>query len=165
MVLAAGERAMAVEETDCTTQIHLVNFAREALTNFVWKGYNNCIMKNKTINISLPEKLYAEAKKHQRQYHYTSVSELIRDALRWWLNPRLTRNGFTPEFEREVLESAKEPVENAVEWDGKGSFTDFVLKHKLTRHGKSQNQRSLSKKSRTSSPSDPEIWEQSGRFL
>lgn len=119
-------------------------------------------MKNKTINISLPEKLYAEAKKHQRQYHYASVSELIRDALRWWLNPRLTRNGFTPEFEREVLRAAKEPIENAVEWDGKGSFTEFVLKNK-SKHDKGQNRRSISKKSRASAPSDPDVWEQSGR--
>ena len=136
----------------------------KALTNFVWKGYNNCIMKNKTINISLPEKLYAEAKKHQGQYHYSSVSELIRDALRWWLNPRLTRNGFTPEFEREVLQAEKEPMKNAVEWDGKGSFVDFVLKHKPLYHGKGQKRRSLSKKPRVFGHADPDTWEQSGRL-
>lgn len=87
-------------------------------------------MKAKTINISLPKSLYAQAKKHQKQYHYSALSELIRDALRWWLNPRLTRNGFTPEFEREVLRAEKEAdAGSVVEWDGRGSFTDFVLKN------------------------------------
>ncbi|KKU87341.1 hypothetical protein A3A64_02800 [Candidatus Gottesmanbacteria bacterium RIFCSPLOWO2_01_FULL_48_11] len=87
-------------------------------------------MKAKTINISLSQGLYDEAKKHQREYHYSALSELIRDALRWWLNPRLTRNGFTPEFEREVLRAEKEAdAGSVVEWDGKGSFHEFVMSH------------------------------------
>lgn len=87
-------------------------------------------MKTKTINISLPPSLYAEAKKHQKEYHYTSISEMIRDALRWWLNPRLTRNGFTPEFEKEIIEAEKEAdAGSVVEWDGKTPFGEFVLSH------------------------------------
>lgn len=94
-------------------------------------------MKTKTINISLPQGLFDEAKKHQQEYHYSALSELIRDALRWWLNPRLTRNGFTPAFEREVLRAEKEPLENDVEWDGVTPFGEFVLSHPPKRHGKS----------------------------
>lgn len=41
---------------------------------------------------------------------------------------RLTVNGFTPEFEKEVLKAAAEPIEKSITWNGKGSFTDFVLK-------------------------------------
>ena len=41
---------------------------------------------------------------------------------------RLTVNGFTPEFEEEVLKAAAEPIEKEFVWNGKGSFTDFVLK-------------------------------------
>ncbi len=87
-------------------------------------------MKTKTINISLPVGLYEQAKKHQREYHYSAVSELIRDALRWWLNPRLTRNGFTPAFEREVLRAEKEAdAGSVVEWDGVTPFHDFIMSH------------------------------------
>ena len=75
----------------------------------------------------MPKGLYAQAKAQAKKYHYSSVSELIRDALRWWTNDNLTRNGFTPEFEEEVLRREKEPLENDIEWDGKGSFVDFVL--------------------------------------
>lgn len=41
---------------------------------------------------------------------------------------RLTVNGFTPEFEKEVLKAAAEPIEKSIIWNGRGSFTDFVLK-------------------------------------
>lgn len=41
---------------------------------------------------------------------------------------RLTVNGFTPEFEEEVLKAAAEPVEKDFTWNGKGSFVDFVLR-------------------------------------
>lgn len=103
-------------------------------------------MKTKTINISLPQGLFDEAKKHQQEYHYSALSELIRDALRWWLNPRLTRNGFTPAFEREVLRAEKEPLENDVEWDGVTPFSEFVLSHPPKRHGKSTIYRKIPSK-------------------
>ncbi len=41
---------------------------------------------------------------------------------------RLTINGFTPEFEQHILDSEKEPIQNARTWNGKGSFTAFVLR-------------------------------------
>lgn len=78
-------------------------------------------MDTMTINISMPKGLYAQAKARAKKYHYTSVSEVIRDALRWWLNDNLTRNGFTPEFETEVLRRAKESTKNDIVWEGKES--------------------------------------------
>lgn len=108
-------------------------------------------MKTKTINISLPQGLFDEAKRHQKQYHYSALSELIRDALRWWLNPRLTRNGFTPAFEREVLRAEKEAdAGSVVEWDGKGSFVDFVLKNPPPKpYGQNRVRRKISPKLQT----------------
>lgn len=107
-----------------------------------------CIcMDSMTINISLPRGLYALAKKQAKRYHYTSVSELIRNALRWWLSDNLTVNGFTPEFEAEVLKAEKEADKgNVIEWDGKGSFTDFVLgegKKKWGKNDKSESRRNV----------------------
>lgn len=83
-------------------------------------------MDSITTNISMPRGLYQQAKKQAQKYHYNSVSELIRDALRWWMNDNLTRNGFTPEFEEEVLKRAKEPMTNDIEWEGKESE---LIKH------------------------------------
>jgi len=84
-------------------------------------------MNTTTVNISLPTALYADLKKAVGKRRYTSVSELIREAVRSILYPRVTINGFTPEFEDQVLASAKEPLVKSRKWDGKGSFTDFVL--------------------------------------
>lgn len=80
-----------------------------------------------TINISLPKALYDDAKKHVTKRRYTSVSELIREALRSKLYPELTENGFTREFEDKVLEAEKEKGPYIV-WDGKTPFSKFVLK-------------------------------------
>lgn len=97
-----------------------------------------------TTNISMPRGLYQQAKKQARKYHYNSVSELIRDALRWWMNDNLTRNGFTPEFEEETLKAAKEAdAGNVIEWDGKGSFSDFVLKEGKKKYDKNQSHRKI----------------------
>jgi Arc/MetJ-type ribon-helix-helix transcriptional regulator len=91
-----------------------------------------------TVNISLPTTMYEDAKKHVKRRGYASVSELIRDAVREWLYPRITVNGFTPKFEKLVLAAEKEPRENDRVWNGKGSFTDFLMnknqpKKKLTK--------------------------------
>lgn len=67
-----------------------------------------------TINISLPASLYRDIKRAIKERGYSSVSELMRDAVRRVLYPELTENGFTPEFEELVLESAKEPVEKGM---------------------------------------------------
>ena len=83
---------------------------------------------NQTINISLPKGLYLDAKKAVTEKNYSSISELFRDALRRILYPELTENGFTPEFEEEVLRRENDPNEKTYAWNGKGSFVDFVLK-------------------------------------
>lgn len=80
-----------------------------------------------TINISLPTSMYKAAKELVKKRGYSSMSELIRDALREAIFP-VTENGFTPEFEERVLKAAAEPVSKARAWDGKGSFSDSVLK-------------------------------------
>lgn len=82
-----------------------------------------------TINISLPKSLLDDAKKMLSKRGYASISELIREALRNTVYPNLTENGFTPEFEDEVLRIANSSTENDVEWDGKTPFTEFVLSH------------------------------------
>lgn len=58
--------------------------------------------------------MYQDAKKVLSQKGYSSLSELIRDSLRKVLYPQLTENGFTSEFEEEVLRSAAEPLEGDV---------------------------------------------------
>ena len=105
-------------------------------------------MNTITTNISMPKGLYAQAKAQAKKYHYSSVSELIRDALRWWTNDNLTRNGFTPEFEEEVLRREKEPLENDIEWDGKGSFVDFVLSEGKKKYDSIPRQRKILPKSK-----------------
>jgi len=67
-----------------------------------------------TINISLPMDMYKDAKKALTAKRYSSVSELIRDALRKTLYGEITQNGFTKEFEDYVLESARDPVKNDI---------------------------------------------------
>ena len=67
-----------------------------------------------TINISLPMDMYKDAKKALTAKRYSSVSELIRDALRKTLYEEVTPNGFTKEFEDEVLASAAEPIKNDI---------------------------------------------------
>ena len=70
--------------------------------------------------------MYIDAKKMADQRKYTSISEFIRDAMRRMLYPQLTENGFTPEFEEQVLEAENDP--NIFKWNGKGSFVDFAMK-------------------------------------
>lgn len=53
--------------------------------------------------------MYDDAKKLLVSKRYTSISELIRDSLRKTLYPNITVNGFTEEFENEVLAAEKEP--------------------------------------------------------
>ena len=71
-----------------------------------------------TINISMPGKMYVDAKKFMGAGQFGSVSELVRDALRRLLYPKLTENGFTREFEEEVLRREKQSMENDIVWSG-----------------------------------------------
>lgn len=75
--------------------------------------------------------MYAEAKRIVSKRGYSSISELIREALRNVLYPNLTENGFTPEFEEEILRRSAESENNDIEWDGKTPFTEFVLSNPL----------------------------------
>jgi Arc/MetJ-type ribon-helix-helix transcriptional regulator len=67
-----------------------------------------------TINISLPKDMYKDAKRALATKRYSSVSELIRDALRKTLYGETTQNGFIRGFEDEVLASASEPGKNDI---------------------------------------------------
>ena len=96
----------------------------------------------------MPRGLYQQAKKQAQKYHYNSVSELIRDALRWWMNDNLTRNGFTPEFEEEVLKAEKEAdAGNVIEWDGKESDLIKYVESKKAPKLRSKVRRSFPKMS------------------
>lgn len=86
-----------------------------------------------TINISLPKTMYQDAKKLLAARGYTSISELIRDALRDMLYPRLTENGFTPEFEEEVLKAAAEPVNNDIILENEKDIDNYFRKLKYPR--------------------------------
>lgn len=65
-----------------------------------------------TINISLPKKMYEDVKHAVKAKQYASVSEFMRDALRKILYPEITENGFTKEFEDEVLRISATSSEN-----------------------------------------------------
>lgn len=91
----------------------------------------------------MPKGLYVQAKAESKKYHYNSVSELIRDSMRWWMNDNLTRNGFTPQFESMVLRREKQPLKNDIVWDGKGSFTDFVLREGKKKYDSIPHKRKL----------------------
>ncbi len=60
----------------------------------------------RTINISLPKDMLDAAKEVVKRKNYASLSELVLDALRKELQQEITENGFTREFENEVLLSA-----------------------------------------------------------
>lgn len=97
-----------------------------------------------TVNISLPNEMYKDAKKALPRRGYASLSELVRDSLRKILYPEITENGFTREFEDRVLEAEKQPDEPDVwetEEDVKNFFRKMRKELKLKRnkiHGQSQ---------------------------
>lgn len=83
--------------------------------------------------------MYKDAKRAVHAQSYASISELIRAALRKQLYPELTINGFTPEFEEEVLRSAAEPEENDLVWETEKDITEYFnkLKKEARPHAKS----------------------------
>ena len=56
--------------------------------------------------------MYKDVKRAVKVKSYTSVSELIRAAVRKILYEEITENGFTPDFENQVLEAEMEPEGN-----------------------------------------------------
>lgn len=89
-----------------------------------------------TINISLPKTMYEDAKAYLARGGYASVSELFRDTLRDKLYPRLTENGFTPEFEEEVLRIANQPSDKDKVWRTAKDVDDYfrALKQRIKKH-------------------------------
>jgi len=89
-----------------------------------------------TINISLPQAMYEDAKKMLAKKHYATISELIRDALRKLLYQGITENGFTNEFEDFILqasnESQKKDIVLETEEDIKNYFTNLEISRKNT---------------------------------
>ena len=77
--------------------------------------------------------MYDDARKVVAQKGYSSISELIRDTLRDLLYPKqkLTENGFTEEFEDEILKSAAEPRENDIVFENEKELKDFYLHLKI----------------------------------
>jgi Arc/MetJ-type ribon-helix-helix transcriptional regulator len=84
-----------------------------------------------TINISLPMDMYKDAKRALTAKRYSSVSELIRDALRKTLYGQITANGFTSGFEDEVLASAAEPRKNDTELRTEKEVGDYFRHLKI----------------------------------
>ena len=65
-----------------------------------------------TINISLPESMYQDMKTVMSKQGYASVSEFVRSSIRVQMYPHITGNGFTTEFEDEVLRADATPTDN-----------------------------------------------------
>lgn len=87
-----------------------------------------------TVNISLPKSLYQDIKRTIKERGYSSVSELMRDAVRKVVYPELTENGFTPEFEKAVLRSAQESVDEKDVWETPADIDRYFAKlHKKTK--------------------------------
>lgn len=78
-----------------------------------------------TINISLPVDMYKDAKRALIAKRYSSVSELIRDALRKTLYGEITENGFTKKFEDLVIEASREPEKNDIVFKSEQDFRAY----------------------------------------
>ncbi len=72
--------------------------------------------------------MYEDAKRTMTVRRYSSVSELVRDALRKHIYPEITENGFTPEFEEEILRSEAEPEENDLVWETEEDVDQYFKK-------------------------------------
>lgn len=90
-----------------------------------------------TINISLPKEMYKDVKKFIKKKRYSSVSELMRDALRKELYEEdknaITENGFPVWFEDRALKAEKEPEENDTVLETEEDIHNYFLNLKKTR--------------------------------
>lgn len=102
-----------------------------------------------TINISLPASMYSDVKKYASARRYTSISELMRDAVRKLLYPELTENGFTPEFEEMVLRAEAEPQDKNRVWNSLEDIDAYFddLRKQLKKHAENQKNRDVRSKS------------------
>ena len=65
------------------------------------------------VNVPMPSELKKAVDQLVAQGWYASASEVIREGTRRVIktSPKLTVNGFTEEFEKQVLKAAAEPVD------------------------------------------------------
>ena len=85
-----------------------------------------------TINISLPNSLYKDAKNTVIKMHYASMSELIRDALRRILyQGTASEEYFSKDFEDKVLRRAKEPYDSDVVFETEEDLRNYFSNLKL----------------------------------
>jgi Arc/MetJ-type ribon-helix-helix transcriptional regulator len=78
-----------------------------------------------TVNISLPQGMYDDARQKLIEKRYTSISELMRDALRRLLYQNISENGFTQEFEDQVLQSSVESGEKDITWETEADIDSY----------------------------------------
>lgn len=78
-----------------------------------------------TINISLPQNMYDDAKQMLIGKRYTSISELMRDALRRMLYQNISENGFTEEFETQILQSSLSSEETDVILETESDISNY----------------------------------------
>lgn len=71
--------------------------------------------------------MYDDAKRVLKKKGYASISELIRDSLRKQLYPTLTENGFTPDFEEEVLRASADPRDNDIILETDEDINNYFL--------------------------------------
>jgi len=84
-----------------------------------------------TINISMPEKLYKDAKKLVKKGKYHSISEVVRAGLRRviYSADKITENNFPGWFEDAVLESAEPFKKSEILKTGEGIDKYFKKLH------------------------------------
>lgn len=85
-----------------------------------------------TINISLPNSLYKEAKNTVSKMHYASISELVRDALRRILYQETgSEEYFSRDFENKVLRRAKKPYDSDIVFETEEDLKNYFLNLKV----------------------------------
>lgn len=95
---------------------------------------------NTTINVSIPDDVKRKALRAVNSGEFPSMDDLVLAGIRQVLPAikrpakRVVEYFVTPEFEKELQEAENEPLDQALTWDGKGSFTEFVLKNSKRIH-------------------------------
>jgi len=83
-----------------------------------------------TINISLPEKMYKDVRSLAKNQSYSSVSEVVRDALRKLMNTSYSIDS-TPQYLVDAAIAAeKEPVQDDVMLESEEDIDSYFLNHK-----------------------------------
>jgi len=87
-----------------------------------------------TITFSVPDAMYEDAKKMLIEKHYASVSAFARDGFKKLLyKKKLTINGFTEEFEDEVLRTAADPVGEGTILETDEDIDNYFLRSKKSK--------------------------------